>query len=98
MAEAAFFIIGIAIQYAFVVGSSYILYRFLIWQSGSDLRDVRVIMRLIGVFFTLFALVVSIIRQLVVRESWAEPFLLSLWVIGAFFFHDVALGLAMKRK
>lgn len=84
-------------QYALVFGWSFVVYRFLERRS-SNLTCIRNMARLFGGVAAVFVLLVLLMRQLVVRESWAWPYIAPAWVVTIFAVHDLALGFVMRKR
>ena len=95
MKEIALFFVALGAQYAFVIGASYVGYRFLSIRSFY-LKAVRRITRAFAVVACLFLLAVLLIRQPISPESRWWIVVAPLWTASIFVAHDVALGLAIR--
>lgn len=97
MTAIAILVAALLAQYAFVFGSSYVIYRF-ITKHGSELGSKREMARFFGGFSSIFVFLALLARQLIVNDSWTWPFIAPVWVITIFVAHDLALGLVIKNQ
>ena len=94
--QAIIFTVVLAAACVWIFGWWYVLYR-LLKGSSSNLKKLRGFVRFFGVLAVIFVFVCLLLRQIIVRESWAQPFVAPVLVAGIFVVHDIALGWVIKK-